>query len=161
MSTLIVYYSLEGNTDYAAKRIAEQIGADLLCLRPIKVYATKGLAKFLHGGKSALTGETPELEAYEVNLSAYDRVILGFPVWASNPAPPIRTFLTEHGAELREKELAAFACQSGKGAEKALAKLKTLIGIDAFAAEAVFIDPKKKQTAQTDQAIDGFCRRLQ
>ena len=30
MKTLIVYYSLEGNTDYAAKKIAERTGADLI-----------------------------------------------------------------------------------------------------------------------------------
>ena len=34
MRTLIVYYSLEGNTDYAAGKIAERIGADKLRLVP-------------------------------------------------------------------------------------------------------------------------------
>ena len=32
MKTLIVYYSLEGNTQYAAERIAGRIGADVLRL---------------------------------------------------------------------------------------------------------------------------------
>ena len=47
MKTLIVYYSLEGNTDYAANRIKEKTGADLLRLIPKKAYADKGIKKFL------------------------------------------------------------------------------------------------------------------
>ena len=59
--------------------------------------------------------------------------------------------------EIRGKRLAAFACQSGAGAEKALEKLKQTIGIDAFEAEAVFNDPKKKTSRETDERIDAFC----
>ena len=156
MKTLIVYYSLEGNTDYAAKRIAEQTDADLLRLVPKKAYPDKGFAKFFWGGKSALMAEKPELEPYEADLSSYGRIVLGFPVWASKFTPPLRTFLTEHLQEIKGKTIGAFACQSGAGADKALSRLKAFIGIDAFEAEAVFIDPKNRQTEQTDRAIDAF-----
>ena len=36
MNTLIVYYSLEGNTEYAAKIFADELGADRLRLDPVK-----------------------------------------------------------------------------------------------------------------------------
>lgn len=65
MKTLIVYYSLEGNTEYAAGRIAAALQADTLRLRPKKAYADKGFAKFFWGGKSAVMAEKPELEPYE------------------------------------------------------------------------------------------------
>ena len=155
MKTLIVYYSLQGNTDYAAQRIAGNIGADTLRLYSKKAYKDKGFAKFLSGGPSAIREETPELEDCEVDLAEYDRVIFGFPVWASNIAPPLRTFIAEHKTELQEKELAAFATQGGSGAPKALAKLKDALGIDAFAAEAVFIEPKAQQSEETDALIDA------
>ena len=155
MKTLIVYYSLQGNTEYAAKRIAANIGADTLRLYSKKAYKDKGFAKFLSGGRSAIKEETPDLEDYEINLSEYDRVIFGFPVWASNIAPPLRSFIAEHREELTEKELAAFATQGGSGAPKALGKLKNALGIDAFAAEAVFIEPKAQQSEETDAAIDA------
>ena len=155
MKTLIVYYSLQGNTDYAAQRIAGNIGADTLRLYSKKAYKDRGFAKFLSGGPSAIREETPELEDCEVDLAEYARVIFGFPVWASNIAPPLRTFIAEHKTELQEKELAAFATQGGSGAPKALAKLKDALGIDAFAAEAVFIEPKAQQSEETDAAIDA------
>lgn len=161
MKSLIVYYSLEGNTEYAAKRIADNLSADILRLRPKKAYSDKGFAKFFWGGKSAVMAEKPELEPYDIDLSAYERIIIGFPVWASNFTPPVRTFLFENKSELKGKRFAAFACQSGGGAEKALAKLKKYIGIESFEAEAVFIDPKDKESGATNTAIDSFCSRLQ
>lgn len=60
MKTLIVYYSLEGNTEYAAGRIAAALQAETLCLRLKKAYADKGFAKFFWGGKSAVMAEKPE-----------------------------------------------------------------------------------------------------
>lgn len=161
MKTLIVYYSLEGNTEYAASRIADATGADTLKLIPKKAYKSKGLAKFLWGGKSAMMAEKPELEPYDIDLSEYGRIVFGFPVWASNFTPPLRTFIQDNKAQISGKDLAAFACQSGSGAEKAFTKLKKELGIDEFEVEAVFIDPKSKQADSTDFAIDMFSRELQ
>ena len=59
---LVVYYSLEGNTEYVANVLKEKIGADLLKLVPKKAYHDKGFAKFFWGGKSAVMAEKPELE---------------------------------------------------------------------------------------------------
>ena len=160
MKTLIVYYSLEGNTEFAAEKIADVIGADTLKLQPKKAYKDKGLSKFLWGGRSALMAEQPELLPYEADLSGYDRILFGFPVWASNFTPPLRTFVAEHQEELRGKHLAAFACQAGNGAEKALEKLAQAIGIDGFEETAVFIDPKKKSSGETYAAIAEFCGKL-
>ena len=52
MKTLIVYYSLEGNTEYAAKKIADTCGFDTLRLEPVKKYPDSGFRKFFWGGKS-------------------------------------------------------------------------------------------------------------
>ncbi len=160
MKTLVVYYSLEGNTEYVAKKIKEKTGADLLKLIPKKAYHDKGFAKFFWGGKSAMMAEKPELEAYDVDLSAYERVVFGFPVWASTFTPPIRTFVEDKKEELRGKKLAAFACQSGSGAEKALAKLAKEVGVDDFEQKAAFIDPSAKKSDETDAKIEAFCEAL-
>lgn len=160
MKTLIVYYSLEGNTDYAAKRIAERIGADTLRLIPKKAYADKGFAKFFWGGKSSVMAEKPALEPFDAELAGYGRIILGFPVWAGSFAPPLRSFVSEHAETLRGRRVAVFACQSGAGAEKALARLRKAIGLDAFDATGVFIDPKTRPSAEAEAAIEAFIARL-
>ena len=158
MKTLIVYFSLEGNTDCAARRIADILGADTLRVYPVKAYPDKGFAKFFWGGKSAVMAETPALEAYAAPLEAYGRVIFGFPVWAGNVAPPIRTFVREN--DLSGKRIAAFACQSGAGAEKAFEKLTACLGIGALEARLALIDPKDKPSPENDRKIRAFCDAL-
>ena len=158
MKTLIVYYSLEGNTEYVAGKISELCGFDTLRLVPVKKYPDSGFRKFFWGGKSAVMAETPELEPYTFDADSYDRIIFGFPVWAGNVTPPIRTFVKEN--DLKGKHIAAFACQSGSGAEKAFEKLKAAIGIEALEAELILIDPKEKPSVANDQKIEDFCREM-
>ena len=157
MKNLIIYYSLEGNTGYVADKIKSRIGADMLLLVPKKAYHDKGLAKFFWGGKSAVMAEKPTLEGYNVNLAEYDRIIFGFPVWASNYTPPLRTFIEDNAEALKGKRFAAFACQSGSGAEKALGKLAKDLGISEFEQTAVFIDPKTKPSEEKNANINTFC----
>ena len=158
MKTIIVYYSLEGNTAWAAERIAAGIGAELLRIEPVKAYPDSGFRKFFWGGKSAVMAETPKLLPYAFDASAYDRIVFGFPVWASNVTPPIRTFVKEN--RLQGKRIAAFACQSGSGAEKAFDRLKTALGIDALEADLILIDPKDRPSEGNDRKIRAFCEKL-
>ena len=161
MKTLVVYYSLEGNTELVAKQIQKRAGADLLKLVPKKAYKDKGLSKFLWGGKSAVMAESPELEDFSLDLSAYERIIFGFPVWASTFAPPLRTFVERYQPQLQGKKLVAFACQSGTGAEKAFAKLAKCIGVEGFEKTVVFIDPKSRPKAEKTGQIEAFCEAMQ
>lgn len=158
MKTIVVYYSMEGNTEFVAQSIAEAIGADTLRIYPKKGYPTAGARKFIWGGASAVMAKTPALEPYDFDATAYDRVIIGFPVWAGTFTPPIRTFVKEN--DLSGARVAAFACQAGSGGEKALAKLRELVGVDAFEAEMVLVDPKNKPNEKNADAIAQFCANL-
>ncbi len=160
MRTAVVYYSMSGNTAMAAEKLAEALSADLIRIRPVRAYPDKGFRKFLWGGKSACMAETPELEPYSFNAEAYDLIVLGFPVWAANIAPPVRTFVQEQRGALKAKKIAAFACQSGSGGEKALRKLAACIGCDAFAASMILIDPKDRPKPENDRAVAAFVKRI-
>lgn len=162
MKTLIVYYSMEGNTDYMAGRIAEKLDADTLRIEPVKAYLSKGFLKFLWGGKSAIMEEKPKLKPYDADLSQYDRIIFGTPVWASNITPPLRTFALENKEELRGKKLAAFVCEAGSGGETAIEKLGSLVGLegDGFEASAIFIDPKSHPSEENEKKLDIFLQIL-
>ena len=158
MKTAIVYYSLEGNTEYVADKIKSFTGADTLRLVPKKAYHDKGFAKFFWGGKSAVMAETPELMPYTFDPDRYDQLVIGFPVWAFNVAPPVRTFVAENKEAVRNLKIAAFACQGGSGAEKAFKKLLDCLGQDSFSATMVLNDPMSK--AEIDQAIAAFTAKL-
>ena len=158
MKTIIVYYSLEENTHYVAQKIAENIGADLLRLHPKKAYPRGGFKKFFWGGKSAVMAQKPALEPYAFKADEYERMIIGFPVWANNVAPPLRTFVSEN--DLSGKHVSAFACQSGSGAEKAFAKLTAAAGVEKLENELILIDPKSKPSAENERKIKEFCDTL-
>lgn len=157
MKSIIVYYSLEGNTEFAAKKISDILGCDILRIEPEKVYPTGKLSKFLWGGKSAVMAETPPLKPYKFDETQYDRIIFGFPIWAGNITPPIRTFIKDN--DIKGKHFAAFACQSGNGAEKAFEKLTALLG-EALDEKLILIDPKARPKAVNDEKIEKFCEKL-
>ena len=160
MKNLIVYYSMLGNTEYAADIIAENTGADILRIEPEKAYPDKGFKKFLWGGKSAVMGDKPKLLPYEFDAGKYDRIIFGTPVWASTFTPPLRTFIADNGEKLKGKKFALFLCYAGGGADKAAEKLKKELGIDSFDAELVLTDPKDKPKEEDKTSILEFCEKL-
>lgn len=160
MKTAIVYYSMSGNCQYAAKSVARRTGADLIRIEPEKAYPDSGFKKYFWGGKSAVMGDMPALKPYEFDADKYERVIFCFPVWAGNVTPPIRTFISENRAQLKGKKLAALVCHSGGGGEKPIAKLKAMLGVTELEAELDLIDPRDKSDSSKDRALEEFCKGL-
>ena len=160
MKTLIVYYSMSGNTKQTAKAVGKNIGADLLALYPVKSYPDTGFKKYFWGGKSAVMGQKPKLQPYIFNAEKYDTIIFGSPVWASSFAPPLRTFIEDNRAALENKRFAAYMCYMGSGDQKALAKLKKLLGVESLAAELSLIEPKEGNESEISVKINNFCDKL-
>ena len=160
MRDLVVYYSQGGNTAYAAEALARLLDADLLRVEPEKSYPSKGFAKFFWGGKSSVMAEAPVLRPYSFQAAEIDRVIIGFPVWAGSFAPPIRTFLRENRKVLASKRVAAFACQSGSGAERAFGKLRESLGGRELDATLILVDPRDKPSPENENRLRDFARRL-
>ena len=159
MKTAVVYYSMSGNTEQIAKKLAEKLGADVIRIEPVKEYPSKGFKKFLWGGKSAVMGDTPELQPYRFDGS-YDRIILGTPLWAGTFTPPIRSFIKENQAKLSGKKLAAFVCCAGGNAGKAFVKLQQAVGADELDAQMTLTDPKNQPSSEVDEKIKAFCDQL-
>lgn len=159
MKTAIVYYSMSGNTKMTAERLAKELNAALIPIEPVKEFPTEGARKFIWGGMKAVMGNKPRLQPYDFD-GGYDRVIIGTPVWASNIAPPIRSFIHENREALSGKRIAAFVCYAGGGADKALLKLRQFLGVESLDAELVLVDPKEKPSAENDEKIKAFCDKL-
>jgi len=160
MKIAVVYYSMSKNTEFAAQEIAAATDADLIPIVPAKAYPSKGVKKFIWGGKSAVMNEEPELSRYDFDPDKYDVVVLGCPIWASSPAPPIRSFIKQNKDALAGKKIAAFMCCSGGGAAKAFAKLRSVMGVTSFAGELILIDPKDKPSSDKVRQIRDFAEQL-
>ncbi|MCF0260468.1 MAG: hypothetical protein HUJ54_11475 [Erysipelotrichaceae bacterium] len=157
MKTAVVYYSLEGNTRYAAEVLAKRLDADLIELIPEKAYPTGKVMKFLAGGASASKKESCPLKPYSFDAGQYDQVILGSPLWAGTIAPPLRTFLQEN--DLSSKRTAAFISRMGSSPQKAFDEITRLSGHTCLHQTLTLISPKSKRK-EASAAIVDFANRL-
>ena len=158
MKTLIVYYSLEGNTQWAAEKLAERLGADTLRLVPKAAYPDRGFKKFLFGGKSAVMKEAPELESYEVDITQYEQIVLATPVWAGTLTPPLRSFIQRE--DLSGKRLALVASSMGGSPGKTFEHLKALLGVTGDVPTLSLRDPKSHPSQANEDALAAFCDKL-
>ncbi len=159
MKSLIVFYSLEGNTRFIAQELAEKLTADVLELKPVKAYPTGKISKFVWGGKSAVMEETPELVPFNDDFAQYDTVIFGSPVWVSTFAPPLRTFMKNHS--FSDKKVAAFVCCGGGRTDKAFAEFEKNLGGKKLAASQSFVDPVEGRDVNSAQKISDFVSAVQ
>ena len=76
MKSLVIYYSLEGNTKLIADTIKNELNSDVLELRTKKQYPNKGFKKYLWGGKSVILKEKPKLLNKYIDISIYDKIFI-------------------------------------------------------------------------------------
>ncbi len=150
MSTLVVYFSFNGNTKFIAEKIAETLNADVAELKISKKYPEQGFRKYFWGGKSVIFGETPTLTNEPIDLNRYETVIIGTPVWAGSFTPPIKSFISQY--KIQGKRIAMFASHGGGGAKKCFAKLKKELPGNEFICEIDFVEPKKSLEENSSKA---------
>ena len=160
MKIALIFYSQSGNVEFVANEIAKNLDVDLIRIEPSKAYPDKGFKKFFWGGKSAVMGEKPKLIPYKFEEDKYDKIILGYPVWAGTFAPPIKTFITENKEPLQRKQIVAFATSSGGNAEKSFAKLAQTLNKDKIDITLSLVDPLIKQTEGNQLEIKSFCDKI-
>lgn len=106
--TLVIYYSLSGHTKDIAERIQKMTGAD--------IYAIKTAAKldrypwfYLNLKRQLSTKKYPELEGDMPDLSRYDTIFVGSPVWWYTMATPLFAFLQQ--VDFLGKKVVPFSTQ--------------------------------------------------
>ena len=116
MKTLIVYYSRTNTTRKIAEEIQSELNCDIEEINDKNDYS--GKLGFLKGGFKATTGRGSELNEISKNPADYDLVIVGTPVWSSNMATPIFSYLEKYHEDI--KDIACFCTCMGGGYDKAL-----------------------------------------
>ena len=158
MKTLVVYYSLEGNTDFVAGVIAKKLGADIVKLETVKPFPTEAPAKFFKGGMSAVYKLKPKLKNKTIDVKQYDNIIIGTPVWAGTHASPLNTFIKHFG--FAGKKVALFVCSGGADVEKCYIKLKKALGKNSFVGEIDFMEPLKNGKEEAAKTAENWALNL-
>lgn len=151
---LIVYYSLEGNTKKISERIAKELTAELLEVKPKKDISSNNFKKYLWGGKQVIFKQQPELMPINVSINNFDVIIIGTPVWAGSYAPAIRSFLNQY--TFNNKKIALFCTHEG-GKGKIFNNFKKILETNNTILDTMDLNKVFKPSAINDEKINTFC----
>lgn len=123
---LVAYFSASGVTERVAKDLAEAAGADLYEIKPKVPYTNADLNWNNSNSRSSVEmrdkTSRPELADKSANISGYDVIFLGFPIWWYVAPTIINTFLESY--DFAGKTIILFATSGGSGFGKAVEGLK-------------------------------------
>lgn len=115
--SLVVYFSATGNTEQVARLIANAADADIYEIVPAEPYTAADLD---YGNRNSRTSEErydstirPAIASERIDLSEYDTIYIGYPIWWADMPRILYTFFDEY--DLSGKVIAPFCTSGGSG----------------------------------------------
>lgn len=148
-----------GTTEYVAHMIADEVGGDLHRIETVTPYTADfdELRDVNHDEMEQ--NYLPELKESNLDLSAYDTVFVGYPVWATGVPQAVLSFLNAY--DLSGKTVVPFCTHDGYGAGSSYQTIAeashAAVSLDGLAIEAVNV-PDAQDTVEkwlTDIGISG------
>lgn len=114
---LVAYFSASGVTKKTAEMVAEAGGCDLYEITPKVPYTKADLNWMDKNARSTVEMNDkkfrPELGGSDVDIAAYDEILIGFPIWWYVAPTIINTFLEKY--DFSGKKITLFATSGGSG----------------------------------------------
>jgi len=146
----IVYYSLTGHTDQLAHRLASSLNADVFRISVARY--ERGFLGYIRAGFDSLTGRLPATEPIP-DLSGYDGVSIGAPIWTSYPASPLRAYLAQK-PRLPKTVGCFLTCGAPSPNQKAFGMVERLLGRKIV---AQMIIPNALDDASVTTRLTQYC----
>lgn len=126
--SLVAYFSASGVTKRTAQRLAKAAGADLFEIRPAVPYTQADLNWTDKRSRSSVEmndlASRPQIAETLPNMTDYNTVFIGFPIWWYVAPRIISTFVESY--DFSGKTLVPFATSGGSGMGKTVEELKKL-----------------------------------
>ncbi len=123
---LVAYFSATGTTKKVAEKVAKAAGEDLYEIRPAVPYTKADLNWMDRSSRSSIEmkdkNSRPAMAGPAADVSPYDTIFLGFPIWWYVAPTIINTFL--ESADFSGKKIVFFATSGSSGMGNTLAGLK-------------------------------------
>lgn len=124
--TLVAYFSATGTTAKAAQSIADITGGTLHEIAPQTAYTNADLdwhdKQSLSSVEMGDTNARPALKEAKTDLSGYDVVFIGYPIWWDEAPRIINTFIENN--DLKGKTLIPFATSGGSSITNSVKALR-------------------------------------
>lgn len=164
--TLIVYYSYTNNVHSIINDLQTQIKADVVRVEPTEKGIDYAANNYAIG--SALiqairdnpndANSYPSIETTIDNLSDYDRIIIGAPLWWSNMAAPLQTFLFQYGSQMEGKNIGLIVSSASSGINGVESDAKRLIPGGNFLTPSLWI--RSSQTSNCHSMIADWLNEI-
>lgn len=133
--TLVVYYSYTNNCKEIVETFTNQISADVIKIEPAEKgldYAANNYAigtEQLSRIKANPNDESsyPAIDPVEVEISQYANIIIATPLWWSQMASNMQTFLFKYGKEMAGKNIGLIVSSHSSGISGVEADCKRLV----------------------------------
>lgn len=109
---LVVYFSHGGNTQKLAKEISDQVGGDFRRIEPVNAYPG-GDELYDYTEQEQADDARPEIQDLNIDMSKYDAVFIGYPIWWYTYPQVILTFFDNY--DLTGKTIVPFVTHGGSG----------------------------------------------
>lgn len=111
--SLVVYFSESGNTEEFAKEIQELVNGDIFKIEPLTPYPTEydSLAEYAKMERDK--DLRPKIKNSIKNISEYNTIFIGYPMWWYTFPQIIKTFLDTY--DLSGKTIIPFNTHEGSG----------------------------------------------
>ena len=116
MATLVTYFSASGVTKRVAEKIASAIDADIFEIEPKTPYTAADLAYMDKNSRSTIEMNDKSFRPpikETIDVSDYDTILIGFPVWWYTAPTIINTFI--ESCDMDGKTAIAFCTSGGTG----------------------------------------------
>ena len=124
--TVVAYFSASGVTEKVAKKVADAIDADIYEIKPEVKYTKADLNWMNKKSRSSVEMNDkhfrPAMISGDVDVSGYDTVLLGFPIWWYVAPTIINTFLEAY--DFSGKKILLFATAGSSGFGNTVPELK-------------------------------------
>ncbi len=123
---LVAYFSASGVTKKVAEMISEVSEYELYEIKPKQAYTKADLNWMDKNSRSSVEMKDkkfrPEIITKDIEMSDYDEIILGFPIWWYVAPTIINTFLEAY--DFSGKKITLFATSGGSGFGNTVSELK-------------------------------------
>ena len=124
---IIIYFSRSGSTELLAAKLAKLTGADILEIVVDEPYSGNYRQTLSRENFERQTESYPELKMSVPDLSQYDRVYLGYPIWAMTLSHPMTSFLLDYGNLLNQKQIVPFMSEGGYGQGNSVQRISQIL----------------------------------
>ena len=157
--TLVVYYSFTGNCKTLAAVLAGYAGADVLEIQPAQEGLDYAADNYAIGSsliaaireKPNDPASYPAIKAVNRDAADYENIVIVTPLWWSNMAAIMQSYLFKEGSKLKDKKVGLIVSSASSGISSVVADAKRLVSEAKWAGEALWINNSNR--SKSDELV--------